>query len=95
MIFREATESTGQFETSKALAPAKKNALPRPETASEPAPSPDAVLQADSTTQSAFNYRVRILSIVKRPSSLSPVTSGEDKARAGCVSPSNSPGTNP
>ena len=92
---RDATESTGQLDTSKALAPAKKKARPKPETASLPEPSPAAVLQADKTTQSALSFKAITLSIVKRPSSLSPVTSGEESASAGCVKPLSSPGTKP
>src|SRR6266403_5151834 len=71
------------------------NARPRPDAASAPATAPAAVLQADSTTQSASSFKARISSIVSSPSPSVSATAGAVKARAGCERPSSSPGTNP
>src|ERR1700733_3107263 len=56
--------------------------MPSPDTASAPAPSPTAVLQADSTTQSALSCRPRILLTVKSPLPSTWATEGALRASA-------------
>jgi hypothetical protein len=64
-----ALDNTGQCEINSDRAPAWKNAFASPE--SPPAsgvPSPNAVLHAESTTQSASSFNVEIFEAVNRPS---------------------------
>jgi hypothetical protein len=65
--------ATYQFDSSNALAPANRNARAKPDS---PRPTGPAVLQAESTTQSALSRNVPISSAVSNPSSSAVAVSG-------------------
>src|SRR5215813_10864783 len=90
-----AFESMPQCETSSARAPAYKNARARPDRASAPGFAPAAVLQADSTTQSALSLSCATSLAVNSPSSSSLDSLGNVNASDGSPSPSMSPATKP
>src|SRR5450755_3140242 len=90
---------TAQWETRRARAPAKKKARARPESASVLPLSPAAVLQAESTTQSALSLSWAISEALRYPSSFSrsavSLSLGGVRMSPGSASPRHWPASTP
>src|SRR4029077_19709892 len=87
MSFTAGSDSTGQYDTRKTRAPAEKKARANPESASAPGLSAAAVLQADSTTQSALSLSCATSLDVSSPSSNAVAVAGSESTSAGSANP--------